>query len=147
MQQIVSSGRLPMEWIQSVFAAVNTQRAMEKFMKFADMPEGGFETELFVAVEDWLNDGLDLPGDVARACITEWYGRNRPPEIGKIDLPALIVASRGDRLVPAASSRALLPHFPQADLLEPGCGHIGMMTGRAAEGDLWKPLAAWLEKP
>jgi hypothetical protein len=32
-----------------------------------------------------------------------------------------------------------------AAVLEPGCGHIGMMTGKSAEKALWKPLAAWLK--
>jgi polyhydroxyalkanoate synthase len=145
MQQIMSSGRLPMEWIQSVFAAVNTQRAMDKFMKFADMDNSSSEAELFVAVEDWLNDGLDLPGDVARGCIVEWYGQNRPPEIRKTNLPVLIVASEGDRLVPAASSLALKRYMEHAEVLEPGCGHIGMMTGKMAEKRLWEPLAAWIK--
>jgi hypothetical protein len=48
--------------------------------------------------------------------------------------------------VPAASSLALKEYFPDADILEPGCGHIGMMTGKRAEAGLWKPLAEWIKK-
>ena len=33
---------------------------------------------LFVALEDWLNDGVPLAAEVARACLTEWYGENAP---------------------------------------------------------------------
>lgn len=153
---IDSDGRLPVDWIQSVFAAVNAGRALEKFAAFAKMEQDGDEARLFVAVEDWLNDGLDLPSGVARACILEWYGENRPARgswtVGGrrvdpsafADKPVLLVTPSGDRLVPPDSAEALGKGLSRATVLRPGCGHIGMMTGRRAAEDVWAPLASWL---
>lgn len=155
MQIMAAKGTLPMAWIQSVFAAVNADRTAEKFAGFANMAQDSDEARLFVAVEDWLNDGVDLPAGLAKAAINEWYGENRPASglwtiDGRvIDLsvwtgPALIVASRRDRLVPAESSLAMKKHLPNADLMQPDCGHIGMMTGRHAQSGLWGLVASWL---
>ena len=32
----------------------------------------------FVAVEDWLNDGVPLAGPVAQECLRDWYGADLP---------------------------------------------------------------------
>lgn len=157
MQIIASKNALPMDWIQFVFAAVNPDLATRKFSKFAAMDTGSEEEELFIAVEDWLNDGVDLPGDVARVCIRDWYQDNKPAkgtwilqgkpvDLSNIELPALIMASQNDRLVPCESSVAMRTMLPHAEILQPACGHIGMMVGRSAARKVWQPVARWLQK-
>jgi len=158
LQMIDNSGILPVDWIQSVFAAVNADRTVGKFANFAareDFDDEG--ASLFVAVEEWLNDGVDLPGGVARSCIMDWYNQNKPGlgtwkimgqviDLSRLHMPTLIVASARDRLVPRDSSLALRDTLPQSDTYEPVIGHIGMMSGRRAEHDVWLPLLRWLEK-
>src|SRR5690606_406391 len=127
----------------------------DKFRKFATMDQDSAEAHLFVATEDWLNDGLDLPPGVAQHCIMDWYGSNLPAQqkwhvgdlrvnLSDLDMPALVVASARDRLVPSESSLAMLSHLRKGALLQPSCGHVGMMTGRRAEEKLWQKLSAWL---
>ena len=119
------------------------------------MPPHSREAELFVAVEDWLNDGLDLPAALARVCITEWYGENKPGrgewlvggapvDPAAIIVPSLVVAPSRDRLVPADSALALAKRLPQVAVLNPDIGHIGMMTGRGAEG-VWGRVVTWVK--
>lgn len=155
LQMMASRPALPVDWIQSVFAAVNEERTVHKFANFAAMNQYSREAELFVAVEDWLNDGLDLPAPLARACITEWYGENKPGngtwvidgtsvDPAAVDFPALVVAPSRDRLVPADSALALARRLPRAAVLNPDIGHIGMMTGRGAEA-VWGRVAAWIK--
>lgn len=156
LQMMERSGVLPADWIQSVFAAVNADRAAHKFAAFAAMEEGSEAERLFVAVEDWLNDGAGLPRGLAEACIIGWFRHNLPGKgqwevAGRIidpavpALPVLAAASQDDRLVPRESALAIVRDIPGATVLEPGCGHIGMMTGRAARERLWVPLAAWIK--
>lgn len=146
---------LPMNWIQSVFAAVNADRAADKFASFAAIINDTPRENLFVAVEDWLNDGVDLPAAIAKTCITEWYGENRPMRgtwqvcgqtIDPVNIPqrALIIASDRDRLVPAASALALAKILRHADTLAPPSGHVGMMTGKNAKQAVWAPVSDWL---
>jgi len=158
LQMISHRGCLPAEWIQSVFAAANAGRAMEKFIRFAAMDQDSEAARLFVVTEDWLNDGLDLPAGVAQHCIMDWYGQNLPAQhkwcvgdkvvdLSTLDMPVLVVASDRDQLVPADSSLAMLPHLRYGSVLQPPCGHVGMMSGRRAEEKLWQKLADWLIRP
>lgn len=155
LQITEQGGVLPSNWIQSVFAAVNADRNIHKFADFADMDQDSDQARLFVAVEDWLNDGVDLPSALARTCVVDWYGQNKPAkgawmvdgravDPAQTINPVLVVTSSTDRLVPEESSHALANMIPQAKLLTSTCGHIGMMTGRRAQEDVWKPIADWI---
>lgn len=155
LDMIATRGHLPMEWIQSVFAVVNGSRAKDKFIRFANMDKESAKARLFVAVEEWLNDGVSLPGEVAKTCIQGWYMNNETGtdrwqisgeavKLSEVNVPSLIVASENDRLVPQASSFAIAEPMPHADILSLDCGHIGMITGRRAESDMWKPVHDWI---
>lgn len=148
---------LPVEWIQTLFAALDPQITAKKFSKFAAMVQGSEEEKIFVAVEDWLNDGVDLPATLAQQCIGDWFLKNAPAQgtwrwqgqtvdPRRISVPALVVASSQDRLVEYDTAAALQTTIPGADLLDPHCGHIGMIAGRRAVQDVWVPMAAWLKK-
>jgi polyhydroxyalkanoate synthase len=65
----------------------------------------------------------------------------RPQEL---DAPALIVLPRRDRIVPPRSAEPLATAIPQAEMLRPGFGHIGMMASREAPATVWQPIAEWL---
>ena len=56
---------------------------------------------LFVALEDWLNDGVPLPAPVARQCLAGWYGRNEP---GRLAWRIAVASAPGD---PARRARPL----------------------------------------
>jgi len=157
LQMAEQNGYLPMDWIQSVFAAVNAGRAMKKFSEFAALENDSDEARLFVTVEDWLNDGIDMPKALAHTCIVDWYGKNMPGkgvwnvagtrvDLSVMDTPALVVASLNDRLVPKESSLAMAGLIKGAKVLEPQSGHIGMMTGSKAQEQVWLPVADWVRK-
>lgn len=146
---------LPVDWIQALFASVDPLMAAKKFSRFADLAQDGEKARIFVAVEDWLNDGLDLPAAIARECVKGWYIDNAPArgawrvcgrDIRAQDVaaPALVVASDRDRLVPFESAAAAAEQIPAATLLRPDCGHIGMMAGERAIETIWEPVAKWL---
>lgn len=154
--QMTEQGRaLPSGWIQSVFAAVNAERNIHKFIDFAKMDQDSDPARLFVAVEDWLNDGVDLPGALARTCVVDWYGQNKPAkgewtiegiavDPAHTKQPVLVVTSSTDRLVPEESALVLADLIPHSMRLTTTCGHIGMMTGQRAEAEVWKPIADWI---
>lgn len=141
--------------LQAFFWALDPFTALKKFTQFAAMPAGSEAERRFVAMEDWLNDGVPLAGHVARECLIGWYGENRPVD-GRwvIDgravrpqdwtKPALVVLPERDKLVPKEGAAALLVQMPQAARLDAPSGHIGMMVGPRAEAGLWRPLLDWL---
>ncbi len=103
---------LPVDMIQVLFAMLDPFGVAEKYRAFARIPPAGARAELFVALEDWLNDGVPLAAPVARECLGAWYGRNAPAlgewmiaglpvEPARLGLPAFIAAPAHDRIVTA----------------------------------------------
>jgi poly[(R)-3-hydroxyalkanoate] polymerase subunit PhaC len=148
-------GELPVDVLQALFAALAPLLALRKFSRFATLAAGSTEEREFVAVEDWLNDGVPLALPVARDCLGGWYGENEPgrgawrilgaairPE--RIPVPALVVLPAQDRIVPPATAAALGAALPAAEVLRPPLGHIGMMVAREAPAAVWHPLGRWL---
>ena len=147
---------LPVDLLQSLLASLDPNLVPNKLRAFARLDPASSEAQAFVALEDWLNDGVDLAGPVAEECMIGWYGENRP-EQGRWRIagaavaperyggPTLIVVPARDRIVPPASAEALARRMPHALVHRPLAGHIGMMVGRNAEAVLWRPLADWLE--
>jgi polyhydroxyalkanoate synthase len=151
-------GELPVDIIQMLFASLDPVLVERKFVKFAGLDPASDAACDFVALEDWLNDGVPLSAPVARECLGGWYGGNTPVtgnwrvdgdivDPRGIDLPALVVIPANDRIVPPESAMALGAALPDATVMRPGAGHIGMMVSRGIEDRLWPDIATWLREP
>jgi polyhydroxyalkanoate synthase subunit PhaC len=154
---IAEKGVLAVDWIQMLFASLDPALTVNKFAKFLNMDPNSDATKLFIAVEDWLNDGIDIPADIAQHCIADWFLKNTTGqgawEVGgkvvdpaAITIPALIIASSKDRLVEFECAASLHKRIKGAKLVDPYCGHIGMIAGRESVEKIWQPLAAWVQK-
>jgi poly(3-hydroxyalkanoate) synthetase len=141
--------------LQSLFALLDPWSVADKYRGFARLPQDGARATLFVALEDWLNDGVPLAADVARTCLGEWYGENTPArgnwriaglpvDPTAIATPSFVAVPGRDRIVPPESARPLACLIPGAVLHQPVAGHIGMAAGARAETALWRPLRDWL---
>jgi polyhydroxyalkanoate synthase len=148
-------GEMPVDVLQSFFASLDPLSILAKFRRFADMQ--GDQARKFVALEDWLNDGVGLAAAVARECLTQWYGENttalgrwliagKPVQPEKLDLPALAMVPSADRIVPPKSALSLAQRLPRCETLTPAAGHIGMMVGGSARAKVWDPLDSWLRR-
>ena len=150
-------GFLPVDVLQAMFASFDPNMTPRKFRTFAALNGNSARARDFVALEDWLNDGVHLAGPTARNCLIDWYVDNLPdkgewimdgepvrPE--DIHEPTLVVIPKRDYIVPPESSAPLLRLLPDVTEMEIDGGHIGMMVGSKAKGGLYTPLAKWLEK-
>lgn len=153
---IEQKGHLPMDWMQMLFASLNPQSAAKKFAAFAEMDEDSDESKLFVAVEDWLNDGVDLPGPVAQQCIKEWFFENAPAAAkwvvggevinpAKSKLKTLVITSKKDRLVDYETAAAIADGMKGVKIIDTATGHIGMIAGSGAVKSVWSPIVQWLK--
>ena len=148
---------LPVDVLQMLFALLDPFGVAEKYRGFGRLDPEGERARLFVALEDWLNDGVPLAAPVARECLGGWYGDNTPASgdwriaglpVDPATLRDADVRRRPgrDRIVPPESARPLAQLIPGAMLHEPSAGHIGMVAGMSARRALWQPLLAWLRR-
>ena len=150
-----ATGALPVDVIQALFAGLDPFGIPRKFRAFGRLDPASPRAALFVALEDWLNDGVPLATAVAREALGGWYGANTPAHLAwrvagavvdpaALALPAFLAIPHRDRIVPPASARALAARLPGAVVHEAEAGHIGMAAGGSAEAALWRPLLGWL---
>jgi polyhydroxyalkanoate synthase len=146
---------LPVDLLQALFALLDPWGVADKYRGFARLDPASERATLFVALEDWLNDGIPLAAPVARECLAGWYGDNTPARAewriaglpvdpAALRLPAFVAAPGRDRIVPPESARPLAGLIEGAVLHEPAAGHIGMVAGGTAERVLWRPFREWL---
>jgi polyhydroxyalkanoate synthase subunit PhaC len=149
-------GNLSVEAIQTLFYVLDPFIAVRKFIRFAHLDPDSDEARSFVALEDWINDGVPLPIRVAHSCTRSWYRDNEPGRglwrVGgqfvrpqALRRPALVVIPGRDRIVPPVSAEPLAAAFGKATLLRPPLGHVGMMAATRAPDVLWTPIANWLQ--
>lgn len=148
-------GEVPVDVLQALFFAQDALTGLRKFTRFAELAQDSAAARGFVALEDWLNDGVPLAVKVARECLKGWYGEDLSGKgrwrvagtrvlPAKIETPSLVIVPGQDRIVPPATAAALAAELPQTERLTPALGHIGMITAREAPNAVWAPLAEWL---
>lgn len=153
---INEKGMLSRDWMQILFASMHPKSAAKKFAAFLNLDENSDEFKLFVAVEDWLNDGVDLPAEVAQCCIKDWFFLNAPAhgewriggqivDPGMYKVPSLIITSERDRLVDYETAAALAKALKEGKIINTGTGHIGMIAGGEAVQKVWQPVADWVK--
>ena len=151
---IGATGALATDLLQMLFACLDPFGTPAKYRSFGRLDQTGAAAKLFVAIEDWLNDGIPLAAPVARSCLGEWYGENAtadgvwsvagaPVDPARLTQPAFIAIPDRDRIVPPESATALADLIPHATVHRPAAGHVGMAAGRRAEAELWRPLRDW----
>jgi polyhydroxyalkanoate synthase len=149
------TGRMPIDAIQALFAMMDPSGIAAKYAGFAKLDPASDRARQFVAIEDWLNDGVPLAGAVARECLAGWYGENTPARglwrvageavaPARLRLPSFVAVPGRDRIVPPESALPLAGLIEGAVLHAPTAGHVGMVAGTSAERVLWRPLQDWI---
>lgn len=157
MNSLVEDGNMKVDWLQILFSSLYPDQALKKFSRFAHMEEGSDAADIFVAVEDWLNDGVPLPAGVAKTAVKDWFLGNatvcgqweldgRAVNASDITLPSFVIASSEDRLVEYETAEALQKEISGAMLHDPKCGHVGMVASRYAVENVWEPIVKWIKQ-
>jgi poly(3-hydroxyalkanoate) synthetase len=148
-------GAMPVDALQMLFSLLDPGSVGAKYRDFGQQSQSSPRARMFVAIEDWLNDGVPLAAPVARETLGAWYGRNAPAE-GKwriaglpvmpetLDMPCFVAIPERDRLVTPESALPLAASLAKATVIRPDVGHIGMVAGSTARQKLWEPLLGWL---
>lgn len=145
---------LPPEALMAAFGLADPFQFEEKYLRFAGMRQGTEPFHRFLAVENWVNDGVPLARPVAQECFMQWGqenllalgewrvdGKRITPK--KIKLPCFAAIPHADRVVPPASALPLARALDDCTLVRPRAGHVGMIVGSKAKEELWEPLVEW----
>lgn len=139
---------------QTVFHLIDPWRVQEKFSRYPFLSEA--EKTHFLAVEQWVNDGVPLANKVAEECFVDWPQGNilakhqwkigrRWIEPAEIICPSLVVIPTKDAIVPRGCAEPLSKLIKRCSVIYPECGHVSMVVGKNAKAQMWEPVAKWLE--
>lgn len=149
---IAARSEFPASWVQALFYVQNMEVMLDKYERFADLPEDDPAYAEFVSLEQWVNDGVALTRGVALDCFVHWAHHNqlykgqwlaRPQTLKH---PTFIAAPKHDQIVPSGAAKALYTSMPHATLIEPSSGHVGMMVGSRAKAQCLNPYGKFLLK-
>jgi polyhydroxyalkanoate synthase len=142
-------GALPMEILQAAFWRLDPGRTIAKYEAHGRRDPADPQSQAFVRLEDWANDGPPLTRGAARELFLGLFAEDRPGkgewrvggtiiEPENLAMPMLEIASTTDHIVPAATTPGV------GERLDLALGHVGMIVGSRAKPSLWEPLAKWL---
>ena len=148
-------GLVPVPVFQMIFALINPIQAALKFQRLARLDPDGPAARLFVALEDWLADGVAMPVGAAKDLLIAWQIRNTtatrrwrflgaPVDPRRATAPALVICGETDTIAAPPLSRPLAAALPRAETLMARTGHVGMVVGSAARAEVWRPMATFL---
>ena len=115
-------GEVPGDVIQTLFSGLDPFLVERKFIGFAGRDMQSKAAIAFVALEDWVNDGVPLAASAARESFAGWYGANSPASGARsarstaCKKPSLVVIPSTDRMVSPQSAAALCVALPFATI-------------------------------
>lgn len=147
--------QLSADVIHSLFYITDPWVFEQKFRRFAGLQPESRAAKDFIALEHWVNDGVPMTANVARDCLVGWAQDNvlmnkrwqiagEIIDPAKLKIPSLIAIPRNDHVVPMDCAEPLAKAMPNAQVIHPGAGHVGMIVGSHARRELWQPLASWV---
>jgi polyhydroxyalkanoate synthase subunit PhaC len=152
-------GNIPGEMLNAIFLAQMPYRLLsQKYFALADQLEDVSALENFVRMEKWIFDSPDHPGAMFKQFM-QWFVKENRFVSGKLEIdgrklalselqmPVLNIYAQRDHLVPPSASRPLeqlVGSRDYADYAFPG-GHIGIYVSAAAQREVPKRIAEWLE--
>jgi len=115
--------------------------------------------ELFIAMEKWLFDTIDLSGRVYTEVLRDWFQENLliknqiilgddKVDFRKITCPYLNLVAEEDTSIPPSSSVMIGDYISSKDkeLLTAPVGHIGLSVSGKSLKKLWPKVAEWLSE-
>jgi polyhydroxyalkanoate synthase len=151
-------GNAPASLLQASFLMLKpVANLVQKPLGFLErMNDDAFVDDYF-AMEAWLNDNIDVPGEVYRQFVKYLYQQNRlvkgqmpvgkhVVDLKRITCPVLNLMAARDDLVPAAQSAPFNDLVGSQDrtAITFDAGHIGLAVGSRAQRELWPQAVQWL---
>jgi polyhydroxyalkanoate synthase len=153
-------GNMPAQYMQLAFQMLKpVQNLIEKPLNFIEKMDDEAFVDDYFAMEGWLNDNVDVPGEVYRQFVKYLYQQNRLVKgtmpVGKhtvnlknITCPVLNLMARNDDLVPCGMSSPFNDLVGSTDrkAITFPTGHIGLAVSSRAQKELWPQVVEWVRQ-
>lgn len=155
---IDTMGNLSGRWLNALFLSLKPFKLMsEKYIQLLDKIDDLECKKNFLRMEKWIFDSPDVPAEVARKFVKEFFQQNKlikgtfylnhqPVDLKKLKLPIFNIYGLQDHLVPPAASMALSDYISSNDYQELAFqgGHIGIYVSQRAQQQLAPAISEWL---
>ncbi len=121
--------------------------------------DDGTSVEAWKALNKWVNDNINFPGETFRQWIKDLYQANKlvqnefkiqgkAVDLARIDANLLVMTGLNDHLVLPGQASALLEYVSSRDktFLEFPVGHGGLVFGKYARDNVYSVISGWLEE-
>ncbi|HEU4323591.1 MAG TPA: alpha/beta fold hydrolase [Roseiflexaceae bacterium] len=150
-------GAMPPALMQASFKMLTPAAQIMQQIALAETFGDDDAIQDLLAMQSWINNMPAVFGEAYRTWIKDCYQENylvqgklvidrRRVDLTQIDCPLLTVVASKDYLCPPQSAAVLNHLVSSADrqVLELPGGHVGLVIGPGASGQLWPRLADWL---
>jgi polyhydroxyalkanoate synthase len=153
-------GNCPAPFLQYAFQLMKPlQNYYAKYTGFYEKMHDDRFVENFFAMEKWTNDNIPVAGETFREFVKCFYQRNElvrgeyrydmgeeAVDLRRIVCPLLLLAAKGDHLVPPSQTLGILPHVGSKDtrVMEIDAGHVGLAVSTKAHKSFWPQATAWV---
>lgn len=130
--------------VQWFFSALDPYKIWNKFFSFSSMDQ---DIEKFIAIEQWINDGISLSKKFALEALDllkkddlaskGFFQMNK-------DIPTLFIMGEEDKIVPPESCEDLVKFFVNKKTVIKKTGHIGLIVSRLAKEQIWPEIETFL---
>lgn len=155
LQSIPGAG---IDWANKLMKPVTNHLTTYRRL-FQGILDGKDSRRAYQAMAKWVADTPPFPGRAYAEWITWMYKENRlvsgslrlreqRVDLSAIEQNLLVVTAGADHIAPREGTLPLLSLVSSEDVTHldrPG-GHIGLMAGSKAKGEIWPELADWLRE-
>ncbi len=146
---------IPSSYLTFYFNSLNLDKIIKKYTKFRTLNLGQDELELFIKVEQWANNGINLPLSIARTIASEFFQQNKTrrrcwiinheiidPKL--MHIPVMVVSTDNDRIVSKKSAESITLDLPHPYLVSTQHGHVGIIISKHSRQCVWPSIGRFL---
>lgn len=137
---IKTIGKVPPHLVQWFFSALDPEKIWHKYINFSAKEEG---VGKFIAVEQWVNDGISLTQKFALECL-EVIESNKLFFSVDSTIPTLIFNGTEDKIVPFLRFDKTKIRIKNIENNQFKTGHIGLVVGRFSYEKIWPQMLKYL---
>jgi len=150
-------GNCPGWFLGSSFSMLNPMDRMDKVISFYKGILNENCVELFLAMEKWLGDTIDVPGraytEFIKGCFqdhllvkNQFVVGDEKVDLRKIECPFLNLVALEDTSVPPSASLGIGDRILSRDkeIMTANAGHIGLSVSGKSLKTLWPKVTAWI---